>query len=107
MKKSITPFLVGISVALLFAFAPKSMNDSKGMALVDQEQGLYIFIRSKPAGDYKFLGKVNMPEIVWNGKPKEMMNIAVRRSRKQFPEANGIIFQSESFDKVEAVKIEE
>jgi hypothetical protein len=107
MKKTITPFLLGISLALLLAFAPKSMNESKGMAVVDQEQGLYIFIRSKPASNYKFLGKVNMPEVVWSGKPGEMMNIAVRRSRRQFPEANGIIFQSESFDKVEAVKIEE
>lgn len=107
MKKTVTLFLLGITVALFLAFTTRSGNDSKGMAVADQEQGIYIFVRSKPALNYKFLGKVNMPEVVWNGKPKEMMNIAIRRAAKQFPEANGIIFQSENFGKVDAIKIEE
>lgn len=71
------------------------------------EEGLYVYIRSKPVKDFDFLGKVNMPEMVWSGKPKEMMNIAVRRAAKQFPEANAIIFKSENFDKVEAIKIKD
>jgi len=107
MKRTIAFFALGIVVASFFAFTTRSVNEVKGMAVVDQEQGIYIFIRSKPAANYKFLGKVNMPEVVWNGKPKEMMNIAIRRAARQFPEANGIIFQSENFGKVEAVKIEE
>jgi hypothetical protein len=103
MKKLI-PFLLGIFCAITFAFTA-NIVDSKGLANVDQERGLYIFIRSKPASDYEFLGKVNMPAIVWNGRPREMMNIAIRRAAKQFPKADGIIIQDESFGKVEAITI--
>ena len=105
--KTTTSFLAGSVLVLLFAFTAAAKREVKGMAVADQEQGLFIFVRSKPAGNYKFLGKVNMPEVVWSGRPKEMMNIAIRRAARQYPEANGIIFQSDNFGKVDAVKVEE
>lgn len=107
MKNKSFIILLGASLLLFFAFTTKSFDTGKGNAIADQEQGIFIFIRSKPASNYKFLGKVNMPEVVWNGRPKEMINTAIRRTLKQYPEANGVIFQSENFGKVEAVKLEE
>lgn len=64
---------------------------------------VYIFIRSKPLTEYEFLGKVNMPEVVWTGRPREMMNIAVKRTVKQFPKADAIVIQSDNFGNVDAI----
>ncbi|MFN5556709.1 MAG: hypothetical protein ACK48F_10900 [Chryseotalea sp.] len=103
-------FIVAI-VAILFttvAFTVKqTYQPTKATAEVDQEQGLYVFIRSKPVKEYEYLGKVNMPEVVWSGKPKEMMNIAVNRTTKQYPNANALIFQSDNFSKVDAIRIKD
>jgi hypothetical protein len=102
MKNILTPLLLFAALSLILGFS--TIQNQKGLATVDQEQGLYIFIRSKPAANYEFLGKLNMPEVVWGGKPKA---IAVRRAHKQFPNANGLIFQSENFGNVEAIKLSE
>lgn len=104
MKSKVLILVAIVAVFSLFAF---TVAQTKSLANVDQQEGVFLFIHSKPAGDYKFLGKVNMPEIVWNGKSKEMINIAIRRAKKQFPDADGIIFQSEDLAKVDAVKLPE
>lgn len=105
MKASLTLVLLG-AVALFF-LAFSTVRSSMNLATVDQEEGILLFIHSKPAGNYKFLGRLNMPEMVWNGRPSEMVNIAIRRARRQYPDANGIVIQSDNFGKVDAVKVEE
>ena len=99
MKKSILFFI-------LLAFFGFNFQKQKGLAIADQEQGIYIFIRSKPL-DYEFLGKINMPEIVFNGKAKEAISNGIRRCKKQFPEATGIIFTNENLNKCEAIKLKD
>lgn len=101
MKKNI------LIIMLLAIVATAFKTETKVKAIPDQEEGIYVFARSTPENKYKSLGKVNMPEVVWNGKPKEMMNTAIRRAKRQFPTCNGIIFQSDNFGKVEAIQIEE
>jgi hypothetical protein len=103
MKKYFLGVLIGVTLTALTAMV-QNYQVKKATAEVDQEQGVLIFIRSKPVMEYEFLGKVNMPEVVWSGKPKEMVSTAVKRATKQFPKADAIIIQSENFGDVDAIK---
>lgn len=102
MKKSILFITAFLLVGLMVAFKP----ESKGLAIVNQQEGIYIFVQSKPAENAKFLGKINMPEVVWKGKTKEMINTAVRRAKKQFPDCNAVIFTSDNLETAEAFFID-
>lgn len=103
MKKYILGVVIGITITALTA-AVQNYQVKKATAEVEQEQGVLIFIRAKPVMEYDFEGKVNMPEFVMSGKPKEMMSIAVKRVQKQYPKADAIIIQSDNFGDVDAIK---
>lgn len=103
MKKYLFSFALGLAVAALFSFQA-TYQVKKGTAEVEYVSGVYVFNQSTPVMEYEFLGKVNMPEIKMTGKPKEMTNTAIKRVLKQYPEADGIIFQSENMSKVDAIK---
>ena len=96
--------LLVVTVAVLLA---SFTLNTPVTALPDKELGIYLFIRSKPVNKFESLGPVNMPEVVWSGRPNEMIDIAVRRVKRQYPNANGIIFLSERMGKVEAIKLSE
>ena len=77
------------------------------LAIVDKSNDISIFIKSRPANEYEVLGKINMPEVVWNGKAAEMIRIGVRRCAKQYPKANGIMFLSAKLGDCQAIEIKE
>ncbi len=58
MKKIILGTLLGISLSGLFAFTIMSYEIKKSTGEVDQFQGLYIFVNSKPVMEYEYLGTV-------------------------------------------------
>ncbi len=89
--------IVGIAIS---AFTVLS---EKNAAIVNQEQGLYIFIQSKPVTEYNYLGTVKK-SIAWTGQPEEMLNSLIKKVKKEHPTADGIIFTSADMDKADAVK---
>lgn len=105
MKKTLFGLLLGMSVMGLLAMQ-SIYNPKANTAEVDQEQGMYIFIRSKPVNDYKFLGKIKM-SFITSSKPSENLASALKRAAKQFPEANGVIVQSDNYESVDAIQITE
>jgi hypothetical protein len=108
MNRNSKGVLFSMIMTLLF-FAGASFQHKptvvSNLAKVESENGIFIFIRSTPAGDYESLGAVNMPEIVWSGKAGEMVGNAVKRAGKQYPNANGVIIRGDNLGKVEAVLI--
>ena len=75
----------------------------KSTATVDQMQGLYVFIQSKPKADFEYLGTVKK-SIALTGKPQEMLNSMVKKVKNDYPQADGIIFTSVDMYKADAVK---
>jgi len=73
-------------------------------AEVNQIDGLYIFIESKPTNEYKFLGS-EKKSITWTGSGKESIRGVIKKIKKNFPEADGVIFESIDLDKGDAIKI--
>ena len=76
-----TKLLLLAVVSIIFATSFKIMAD-KSNAAVDQIQGVYVFIQSKPTSEYEYLGSV----------------------KKEYPQADGVIFTSVNMDQVDAVK---
>lgn len=102
MKKIIIPILTIAIVASAFTF----IEDEKAKATVDQIEGLYVFIKSKPTAENEYLGSVSKA-LAWSGKPEEMLNSMIKKVKKEYPQANGIIFTSVDMDKADAIKFKE
>jgi hypothetical protein len=102
MKKGRIKLLIGLlSVVLIFTAFTNSSEKSK--SIVDQKEGLYIFILSKPVTEYEYLGSVKKV-LAWTGKPDEMLNSMIRKVKKEYPKADGIVFTSVDMDKADAIQ---
>lgn len=77
--------------------------DTKASATVNQIEGLYIFIQSKPASEYDYMGSV-VKGTAWSGKPEEMLNAIIKKVKKEYPQATGVIFTNNDMDKADAIK---
>lgn len=101
-KKTIIAFIAGIAITSFFSF--KLMYEAKkSTAEVEQQQGLYVFIQTKPVLTYDYLGSVKKT-LAWSGQPEEMLNSMIKKVKKDHPNADGIIFTTVSMDKADAIK---
>jgi hypothetical protein len=73
---------------------------------VEQQQGVYIFVQSKPTAQYDYLGSIKVPQ-QFTGEPHEQLNTALKKLKKEFPSANGIIFTDLDMKGADAVKFKE
>lgn len=105
MKKLI---LVAAISCIAFTGYSQTDNTDKSLAKVEQivtkEGSIYAFVSSEPATPYEVLGKVNMPEVVWNGKAGEMIKIASQRTLKQFKNADAVILKGKNLNEAVAIK---
>jgi hypothetical protein len=93
--------LAALAVSLLFMSFQN--EPAKSTATVDQKEGVYIFMLSKPAAGYDYLGTVQKV-IAISGKPDEMLTSMIRKAKKEYPSADGIIFTSVNMDVADVVK---
>ena len=93
-------------MAVLFLFSFSSQVIRRDTAIVNRIDGYYIFIESKPSSSYSELGIIESPKIVWNGRPKEMMSVMLKRLKTTFPKADAIIFDDYKLEKATAVKFD-
>lgn len=99
MKTKILVALLVITSLTSFKLAP----DNKATATVERQEGLLIFMLSKPVADYEYLGTVKI-KAAWTGEPTEMLNISIKKVKKEYPQAEAIIFTSVGMDKADAIK---
>ncbi len=99
MKKLL---LLSVVIAL-FAFT--SSNDNS-LASVEQKEGYYIFLLSKPVQKTEYLGSVKKG-MALSGEPEEMLNSIIKKVKKEYPKADAIIFTSIDMSKADAVKFKE
>lgn len=99
-----TVFAAVVLITILTAF--KLAPESKGTAIVDQQQGVYIFMLSKPTVAYDYLGSVKKGA-AWSGQPSEMLSGVLKKVKKDYPKADGLIFTTLDMDKADAIKFKE
>lgn len=102
-----TSLILIISVLLLLSVPSFAQEIDKSLAKADIQQGLYIFMLSKPANEYEYLGSIKKGGFVISGQPKEMLNIMIRRTKKDYPDADAIIITTLSMDMADVVKFKE
>jgi hypothetical protein len=102
MKKLI--LILSVSLIALFSF--RNSPDHR-MAQANQQQGYYIYMQSIPVSEYTILGTVKKTGIVWSGHPTEMFNILLRRVKKDYPNADGIIFDGIDMEHATCIKFKE
>ena len=77
------------------------MRDAK----VKMNTGMALFIECEPINKYKYLGTIKI-NVVWSGKNQEMINLATKKAKNEYPDCNGIIFTAQDLDKFDVVKFE-
>jgi hypothetical protein len=106
MKNSAVIISLALIINLLFIFS-KSFSDHS-TATAQFEQGYYIFIESKPVAPYEYLGTITVHDYnTWMGSPKELFNVAMKRAKRDYPQANGLIFLDLDLHKIDAIKFKE
>jgi hypothetical protein len=104
MKKiSILAFAI---VSVLFAsalFSFRPMQENKAKATVEQVQGLYIFFLAKPEAQTEYLGTVKAG-MTWKGVASEKFNALIKKVKKDYPSAEGILINDADLEKADAIK---
>jgi|GEM_PF-3290173 hypothetical protein len=96
--------IAGFLIVMYFLLSSMGIIPEKNNAAeVNQIDGMYIFIECKPTADYKFLGS-EKKSVTWSGSGKESIRGVIKKIRKNYPEADGIIFESIDLDKGDAIK---
>ena len=89
MKKIIFSILIIVAVG----FSTNHFTSEKATATVNQVQGVYIFIDSKPVTDYTYLGTVDTKGIATdNPQYTVIRDKLITRIKKDWPAADGVIF---------------
>jgi len=95
------------SAVIIFAvgFSAKH-NSDKANAVVNQVQGYYLFIDSKPVAAYEYLGTVKYNNSLANTQYSNVRDQLIKRIKKDWPTADGIIFSFNSggADHADAIK---
>jgi hypothetical protein len=101
-----TKILIASFSTLLLLAGFNLVSSNRGLAMVEQQQGVYIFMLSNPTSTYEYLGSVKKG-IAWTGQPDEMLNSMIKKIKKEYPNADAIIFTSIDMDKADAIKFKD
>ena len=85
----------------VFNYNPSNDID---LAKVNQINGLYIFIESKPTATGEYLGEIKAG-ITLNGEPVELLRSMIKRCKKEYPKANALIVNSD-YNRAECYRLE-
>lgn len=99
MKTFLFLLVAGCIVATGF-----TVLSDKNLARVKTYQGFYLFMQSEPVQEYEVLGTVKKTGIVMSDSPDAMLNTLVKRTAKDFPQTEGIIFDDATMEHATCIK---
>jgi len=103
MKK----IMFSILLIIVVGFSVKH-NSAQATATVNQVNGLYIFTDCTPASEYEYIGSVKYNNAL-QGNPQYTVirDQLIKRVKKDWPDANGVLFHfsSGSADRADAIFI--
>jgi len=106
MKKIILGSLIGVCMTTILAFTVANYDPKKSTAEVEQYEGLYVFVDSKPVKEYDYLGTVKASMTLGDTQYTGCRDRMIKKCKKDYPQADGIIitFKSGGADKADAIK---
>lgn len=80
--------------------------NTKSIAEVNQVQGYYIFVDSKPTAEYEYIGTVKVSISFISEQYQSVRDALIKKARKEYPLGNGIIFHFHDggTDKADVIK---
>ena len=76
------------------------MQTAPEIAKVDQVEGLYIFIASKPVNGFNYLGTIKKGGFLTT--PSEMLPGLIKEAKKKHPETQGLLIDI-NFEKADCI----
>lgn len=99
--------LFGLAILVLLSLAFNLGYEVRtNTAEVEQIQGLYVFIHSKPVKEYEYLGTF-APGVVPSKDAQKIINYMIKKGKDKYPQADGIIFTDDELGKSDLVKFKE
>lgn len=92
MKKFIP--LICFIILIGLTSAVTTYVNTKGTATVNQVQGMHIFIQSKPATEFDYLGTVSSASMVKSLKEDDIVPHMIKRAKEAYPTADALVFVS-------------
>lgn len=94
--------LFALSILIIGSGFKIAYEAKKSTGEVEQEEGMYVFYRSKPVSEYEYIGtyKIGM---IWDDKPRLLFSKLIRKTKDKFPNADGIIIDND-MGKCDAIK---
>ena len=89
-------FLPWLAFAALFMLGYASHSHQaadKPLAEVPQKEGIYLFWDNKPVDTYEVVGTVGV--LTFSGSYQEMSVKLAKKAKKQYPEAEALIYQAD------------
>ncbi len=107
MNRIAACFIICFVLLTTLAMRGNFYDVKKGTAEVDQYQGVYVFTDSKPVSEYEYLGTVKLTFRIGNsGQYQSVRDVMIKKAKKDYPEADGIImiFKDGGTDRADAIK---
>jgi hypothetical protein len=103
MKRTLSISIISLFMvaSALFSFN----NPNRKTAEVRQVDGIYIYYMSLPVDKYESLGEVRTGGVILNKHPETVIPFVIKRVKKQYPNANGVIMERNMFD-AQAITVE-
>lgn len=95
MKNLTKGILIGIAISAIVGFTATEYTVNKRTAEVEVIEGLHVFSNSKPVTPYDYITTVK-PGVTVNGYHSQVVNSIIRKVKKDYPTADGIIITSNS-----------
>lgn len=102
MKSILINSLIGLLICFFVGFKTHEYLVKDSTAEVEQEEGVFVFYRSKPVAPYEYIGTYKIG-LVWDDKPRLLFNKLIRKTKEKFPNAEGIIIDND-MGKCDAIK---
>ena len=103
MKTRLGLLLLGtLMVALLSFKISNSYEVNNSTAEAMKIQGLYIFFCSKPVSETDYLGTFKV-KVSGDNSSLSRLNAAIKRCKKEYPQAEGIVFNTIDFERGDAI----
>jgi hypothetical protein len=88
-------FIAVLSLPLFVPFADENKKDD---ATVEQSEGLYIFIMSKPVAETNYLGTLKVGSTITDNP----LHTLIKKCRKEYPGAEALIIDDVNLQKAKA-----
>lgn len=107
LKNLLFGCVCGICISLFFSFTNKAYAPKPHTAEVATLNGLMIFNDCMPVSKYESLGTVKTSFFVFDTQYESIRDNLIKRTKAQFPKANGIILKlsRKGFDQCEAIYV--